>query len=340
MRWFLQLTLVLLFSFVPSACTSDSSGDTDAGDEDAGFIDAGAEEQPDGGDDFDGFDGSDDLDGFDGSDDLDGFDGSDDFDGGDPGSDPGQAPDGLVAAPDGTGSECSLAVPCSLTTARDRVRTMTASMAADISIYLGGGTYWLDQPFSLGPQDSGLNGFAVIYQAYPGETPVLSGGLLVTGWQLHDPGLNIQRAAAPAGLHTRQLYVDGQRARRARGELFPEGFSVITHGYQAPDTSLAGFADPTELEFVDLVLWKSFRCKVESIVGTTVTIRQPCWSLAQWHTGIGMAGPTWIENAYEFLDEPGEWFHDRQSNRLYYIPLPGQDMQSAEVIAPRLEALV
>jgi hypothetical protein len=47
-----------------------------------------------------------------------------------------------------------------------------------------------------------------------------------------------------------------------------------------------------------------------------------------------------FENALEFLDQPGEWYLDRQSRKLYYKPRPGENLAQAEVIAPRLERLV
>jgi hypothetical protein len=39
-----------------------------------------------------------------------------------------------------------------------------------------------------------------------------------------------------------------------------------------------------------------------------------------------------LENARAFLDEPGEWFLDRQQ-RLFYKPRPGESLESAELIA-------
>ena len=43
-----------------------------------------------------------------------------------------------------------------------------------------------------------------------------------------------------------------------------------------------------------------------------------------------------VENVFEVLDTPGEWYLDRPQGRLYNLPRPGEDMQTAEVIAPRL----
>ncbi len=87
----------------------------------------------------------------------------------------------LYASPTGSGSTCSLAAPCSLTGAQAKVRTINSNMTGDIIVDLRGGTYTLtcslyfrEKPTQ---KDSGTNGFNVIYQAYPGETPIISGGL-------------------------------------------------------------------------------------------------------------------------------------------------------------------
>jgi hypothetical protein len=49
----------------------------------------------------------------------------------------------MYAAPDGSGTAGTLAAPCSLTGARDVVRTINAGMADDIVVYLRGGWYML-----------------------------------------------------------------------------------------------------------------------------------------------------------------------------------------------------
>ncbi|GBF78440.1 hypothetical protein PA598K_07084, partial [Paenibacillus sp. 598K] len=50
--------------------------------------------------------------------------------------------------------------------------------------------------------------------------------------------------------------------------------------------------------------------------------------------------PTWIENAYELLDEEGEWYLNRSDGYIYYRPRGGEDMATAQVIAPVLESLI
>ena len=51
-------------------------------------------------------------------------------------------------------------------------------------------------------------------------------------------------------------------------------------------------------------------------------------------------GPYWVENVFEALDTPGQWYLDRPQGMLYYLPRPGEEMRSAEIIAPRLSQVV
>ncbi len=48
----------------------------------------------------------------------------------------------------------------------------------------------------------------------------------------------------------------------------------------------------------------------------------------------------YLTGAKELLDQPGEWWLDVRAQKLYYMPLPGEDMRTAEVIAPALETLL
>ena len=71
-----------------------------------------------------------------------------------------------------------------------------------------------------------------------------------------------------------------------------------------------------------------------------ITMQDPCWSLAKEHEGYTMDKITWIENAKELLDDPGEWYHDETSSYIYYIPLSGENLSNASVIVPTTETLV
>jgi pimeloyl-ACP methyl ester carboxylesterase len=47
-----------------------------------------------------------------------------------------------------------------------------------------------------------------------------------------------------------------------------------------------------------------------------------------------------VENIFEELDVPGEWFYNATTHQLYYMPAPGTDMRTATVEIVRLKHLV
>lgn len=243
------------------------------------------------------------------------------------------------AAPDGAGADCTQAAPCSLTGARDVVRQHTADMTGDLVVRLLGGTYPETGPLTLtGTADSGTNGFAVVYEAARGAHPVLSGGRRITGWSRADADRNVWRTHV-GDLETRQLYVDGVRAVRDHGQVNPDGWTKTATGWTAPDETMAGWRNPRDVEILGFYRWKAFRCPVDTITGRDVTMQQPCWENAQ-RGAFGIHTVTWVENAYELLGTPGQFYLDRGAGDLYYVPRPGEDMTSADVEAPVAQSLL
>ncbi len=67
---------------------------------------------------------------------------------------------------------------------------------------------------------------------------------------------------------------------------------------------------------------------------------RPLSGQSAWDSTEGIGLPTYIENAYQLLDQPGEWYLDHAAKMLYYIPLAGQNMRTAAVVAPVLQTLI
>ena len=258
----------------------------------------------------------------------------------------------FYAAPTGSGTACSLATPCSLAGARDKVRTLNSSMSGDIVVSLRGGTYQLSTTFALDQSDSGNNGFQVVYQAYSGETPTVSGGQTVTNWSQVN-GTSIWQATVGTSVQTRQLYVNRIRATRAaRGSGIPGSVTKTATGYTTTDTSLQSWSNPSDIEFVYTGSgsagsdWTESRCGVAGITGdanaTTITMDEPCWTDATVTKccGQNVSFPNGIENTFQLLDQPGEWYLNRGNGTLYYIPRSGEIMTSATVVIPTVETLV
>jgi hypothetical protein len=254
----------------------------------------------------------------------------------------------------------------SLNHARELVRRLNRKMTDDITVYLAGGVYRLSEPLALDASDSGTNSHNIIYTAGD-ERPVISGAVQVTGWKQTDAARNLWSAPAPAALkNTRQLYVNGVRAQRARGPL-PVSVTQTSTGYTASSAVMARWRNASDIEFVytggnalwsegsyGLGPWTEPRCPVASIEGTAITMAQPCWDnstkrvmLPSGKRTANLVGPAsvgkqpaYIENAYELLGTPGQWYFDRSAGVLYYVPRPGEDLTKADVEVPVLEKLI
>jgi chitodextrinase len=247
----------------------------------------------------------------------------------------------IYVAPTGTGVQLGTkAHPFrSLEAARTAARAVNLLGKTDIDVVLADGTYTVDKTFTLTSLDSGRNGHTVTYEAAPGAHPVISGGQSLTGWTVSDAARGIYKTHVGT-LDTRQLYVNGELETRARGAENPGGFTKTATGYTITDTSLDAYKNQQNIEVVSRWGWMMYRCPVQSIVGTTMTMQQPCWHNANLHAGQEIQNPTWIENAYELLDTAGEWYLDKAAGDLYYMPKPGQNLATATVTVPKVQDLV
>ncbi len=201
----------------------------------------------------------------------------------------------------------------SLERARDLVRARSASMTDDLTVFVEG-TLRLDHPLELGPEDSASNGFNIIYTSAPGAHPALSGGFPVTGWAPVGRSGTLWSAPAPAGLaDTRTLFVNGAPAQRTRARLLSVFSHAAAGAAQAPPAQ-GLWRNPADVEFLP--------------EGPGELWTEPS------------KAPAFVENAFELLGKPGEWYFDRAARRIYYTPRPGEDMASSDVEAASLAALL
>jgi hypothetical protein len=248
--------------------------------------------------------------------------------------------------------------------ARDAVRTLNGRMMNDITIYLRGGEYQLCMPVVFDQRDSGTNRFTVIYRAYPGERPVVTGGQRITGWKATTNGLYKAsvRTAQPAPctpsdnsrpnqLQFRQLYVNGHRAVRARtpntGEYYRlKSWDTLNRRVEINRSEISDWERLNQVEMI--ILGKganqgNLRIASFSPAGTSafvVPLEPERTRMFAQEYPPKESRPYYFENAIEFLDAPGEWYLDATTQELFYKPRPGEDLTSAVVVAPRVETLV
>lgn len=263
-------------------------------------------------------------------------------------------------APDGNDANAgTITAPFkTLQHARDVVRTVNSNMTGDINVYLRGGNYPVSSTINFTSADSGTNGHHVVYAAYQDEKPVLNGGVQVTGWTQHSG--NIWQAPLNRDNKLRALYVNDKRAQMASKTITSAGCYgtyTVTAG-QAPWAWESGSqCDGAKYSLSDLPAVASNQDDVEIKSATTWTtaivgvrqittssdganrvalFQQPGAAIAQGppNGNFNAGGTHTFMNAYEFLDQPGEFYFDKTKHTLYYYKSGSEDMTSAQVFAP------
>ncbi len=127
----------------------------------------------------------------------------------------------------GSAAEPLRTVGEALKRAREWRRLGDAGAEGNINIILADGIYTLTRPLFVRPEDSGRNGSVTTVCAAPGASPVISGGVDITGWSRGTDDKRVPARlrdsiwVAPAPhvgnrmVESRQLYVDGVKATRA-----------------------------------------------------------------------------------------------------------------------------
>ena len=284
----------------------------------------------------------------------------------------------LHLAPDGDDSWSGLLPEANLARTDGPLRTLAAAQtavrrlkaaltaAAEIRVWLRGGTYELDATWQLSAQDSGFpradarlgQTWPVVWAAWPGETPVISGGRRISGPWCSET-INGQEALIAdlpaAGKNFRQLWVNDRRARRPC--LPKQGVRKVE---RSPDADFAGWGwDGGESRFnfkagelsaswrnlgdIELQFFGWWKAPRVGLLAINETQRLAYFDRntrmrLEWYAGDGVDYR--VENVFEALTEPGEWYHDRQGKRLICLPLAGEDLRTAVVTAPRLATLL
>lgn len=250
--------------------------------------------------------------------------------------------------------------------AKEAVSEINSSQSADINVYLMGGTHFLEKPLEFSQANGGKNGFFVNYKNYGNEKPVISGGKRIEGWT-EDEESGLWQAALDLGEnYALSLDINGVPAKRAESKTagrFLRGY------YDAEDTDsdLDGFytsskdlpktyKNQSDIQVQLAYMWRTYIYNIDEIITNPENAEESIVkvsrqiqleeedlnsqiALMEENGGAAKWGYTVI-NAFEELDEPGEFYYDRSFKTIYYMPRENENMKSAEVIVPVLEKLV
>ncbi|MEI6890810.1 MAG: PDZ domain-containing protein [Pontiella sp.] len=249
----------------------------------------------------------------------------------------------LYVGPNGKDSnEGSARAPfATLAAARDAARPRVGKET--VTVHVADGVYYLPETLFFTPADSGSEQHPVFYKAVNEGGAVLSGGSrLDLKWSPYKHGIFM--AKTPAGLKVDQLFINGENQRMARYPNYdPAKKTAAYQGYAADAFSkerAANWADPTGgyIHAMHRARWGGYHYRITGKNADGEVTYVGGW---QNNRKMGMHKDfRMVENIFEELDAPGEWFHNAKSGLLYYMPEAGTALNSAVVEVVRLRHLV
>jgi len=241
--------------------------------------------------------------------------------------------------------------------AQQETRRARKASAEPIEVMVQPGTYYLSAPLVFGPEDSGTQ-----YLASPEAVTTLSGGRRIgSAWK---PFRNGIMTSEVGDVEFTQLFVNGKRQIRARYPKYDSENPLVSGSGWVQAVAREGLSDD-EFRFDPLTFARRQWAKPSEGVVHAIAdhewgsvhfrIRDVDWENHRIKLGegggqtneiyqgpgrIGNRSRFFIDNVFEELDSPGEWYLDRKNGTLYYLPPAGVDMDQAIVEVPVLRHLI
>lgn len=243
-----------------------------------------------------------------------------------------------------------------------------------IEVLIKGGVYPLRETVVFGLEDSGSAEAPVVYKAFPGETPVFTGGVPITGWKKlsSDPkGVakeargKLWVAEIPKNVgepwRVRSLYDgDALLPRSKSGSLYYadiekendfnrqgkkltslleyEGEPVAPFDRKVyyRDDDIKDWPNPSDIELI--LKDRPWLANVISLERIDTEKKIAHLAVDPTYQPMNPRNRYWVENAIEYLDEPGEWVVNTQEGLIYMWPK--KDLADMNVIAPYLQEFI
>ncbi|MDR0724790.1 MAG: peptide-binding protein [Prevotellaceae bacterium] len=209
----------------------------------------------------------------------------------------------------------------------------------DVTIFLHEGVYRLSSPLVFTPKEGGT----LTVRAHYGEKAVISGSILLENlqWKPYKNGIMQTKISGTPVMD--MLTVNGEIRHQARYPNYdPDAirFNGTAADAIAParvkkwKNPVGGYIHVMHAhdwgDFHYLITGKDNGGKVLNMDGGWQNNRQ-----SGWHNSNRM-----VENIFEELDAPCEWFYDASKSTLYYYPPEGEDVNTAVFESSQIKHLV
>ena len=215
----------------------------------------------------------------------------------------------------------------------------------EVTVWLHEGTYNISDTINL----SGIKNAS--FRAYPGEKVSVTAVKEIGGWsETTVNGVKAWVADIAEGESFNSLFRGDEKLPVTR---YPESGYLLV---KASDKSVALYNEETTpwagFGYGDMAFFTKDDLKLDSFYNLTdVQIKlMHYWfcektTLTSYENGrIGLKTPCsmiirendryFLENVFEALNAPGEWYHDTVKNKIYYIPQDGDNISTTVLTAP------
>lgn len=240
-----------------------------------------------------------------------------------------------------------------------------------VEIILNQGVYKLYEPIVIRAEDSGTPHSPTIIRSENKQKAIISSGVEITSWSVNTTSVKgiseaISKKLWVADMPTvggrtldfRQLWVDGVKAKRATNLGEGKLNRILSVDKENEilwiPTPKWNFSNVEELEFVIHQWWAIANLRVKSLEvkgdRTAVRFHQPESKIEFEHPWpapfiddkkqYNGNSAFYFSGAAELLDQPGEWYVDYKTSKVYYYPNKKDQIGSSKMVVPSLETLV
>ncbi len=219
----------------------------------------------------------------------------------------------------------------------------------DVYIRIKNGYYSVNKPVVLKSGNSGnANGY-IVYEGFGNDETVISAGKKISGFSKGADGIYF---AGVSGIESiKDLYINGERRNIASSEIITATDEVYDTEKKLYGPVVLKNQLPENIKFVPgmeiyypSVSWRSYSLKLDNITDNegscifNVTESVPVKDRNTYNLLAKFDSRAFrLRNSLQLLNEPGEWYHDKENTLLYYMPFEGEDMSATEAVVSGID---
>ncbi|MDR3268229.1 MAG: chitobiase/beta-hexosaminidase C-terminal domain-containing protein [Tannerella sp.] len=230
-----------------------------------------------------------------------------------------------------------------------------------VNIWFAEGDYYVGEVIRLTPEYAGTRKNPVRFSSLDGHRVRIKGSVVLDAlkWEACPGGIFVSHI--PEELDFDQLFINGIRQMRARfpdydeenplrggkgylnavggtDERYDQWFLVDSgeftkKSWRHPETGIVHAFQSHN--------WGNLQYRITSVDTLTgkISVGEGGWQMQRSH-GIGKGSPFYIENIFEELDAPSEWFLDKDNHLLYFYPSAEVHLDSMVVEVPVVKDMI